>query len=202
MALATMLGALASGADSPADGREIERYDPISGELVPVPEGETRVGSVYKHFSGRLNRRVWGIRQANGQFSHALGEGTTQSAPSLDIRHTLAEKTRKLEQVNRDLLMQLEREGGTVFFKLTRDDKWQLASGANHPTIYDIETNRRWELVNGLYLPVSSAPFAYQWRAVDGDYVPLDEQPSFGIPMSLSDIPTRMVPARNCGCAK
>jgi len=169
----------AQGAENSPGRRALLRFDPLSNPrppyLVETPEREAKAGCVYSHFCERLKRQVWAIRRADGGFSHALGEGSTQPGPAMDIRGTDEEKKKKLEETDPDLLRHLQREGGTAFFRLMGDNTWRLVDPpATHSTIYDLETQRRWEWVNGRYIPVSSAPFAYLWRVVDGKYVPAD----------------------------
>ena len=169
------------------DHRALLRFDPLGyapdapdrATLVPVTEQEVKVGCIYSHFSERLNRRVWAIWQANGQFSHALGEGTTQPGPAFDIRGTTEEKRAKLEQTDYELLRKMDRQGGYVYFRLNQDNSWQLApSTSDHATIYDAETQYCWEWAYGRYIPISSAPFAYRWRVVNGSYVPVEDPSS------------------------
>jgi hypothetical protein len=178
--LAIVAGAssIGRGADS-QDDRGMLRFDPISGKMVPVPEGEAKAGCVYSHFSQRLNRRVWAIRQPDGQFSHALGEGTTQSAPSLDMRGTVEERRARLAQVDNDLLQQLARAGGVAYLSLNQAGQWVLDRTATHATVYDIETGYRWECVNQKYIPVSGA-YGYRWAVVNGDYVSVGDDRAMG----------------------
>jgi hypothetical protein len=185
VSVAVVAGA-ARGADPAQDDRAVLRFDPLRytpdapfrATLVPVTEQEVKAGCVYSHFSERLNRRVWAIRQANGQFSHALGEGTTQPGPVFDISGTAEEKREKLEQADSDLLKKLAQQGGFVYFTLNHDDRWQLDPTSDHATIYDAETQYRWEWAYGRYIPISSAPFAYRWQVVHGGYVPLEDPSS------------------------
>jgi len=184
LAVAVIVGfaRAARGADPAGDAHALLRFDPLlytpdapDRALVPVTEQDMKTGCIYSHFSELLKRRVWAIRQANGQFSHALGEGTTQPGPVLDIRGTTEEKLEKLEQTNSELLKKIERQGGYVYFRLDKDHQWQLAPAADHATIYDAETLHRWDWAYGKYIPISSAPFAYRWLVVNGRYVPLEE---------------------------
>ena len=171
------------GADTTQGARVLFRFDPLHhapnspyrATLVPVSEQDAKVDCVYSHFSERLDRRVWAIRHANGQFSHALGEGTTQPGPAFDIRGTTEEKENKLEQTDSELLKKLKRQGGFVYFTLDRNNRWQLNPSADHATIYDAETRYRWEWAYGRYVPISSAPFAYRWQVVNGGYVAMKE---------------------------
>jgi hypothetical protein len=165
-------------ADTPPRDRDILRYDPLLNALVPVAESEVKTGYVYSHFSTQLNRRVWAIRQAGGQFSNALGEGTIQPARAFDMPESLEARLEKLEQVDKDLYLRLQNQGGLVYFRLGNDDRWKLAPRSTFPTVYDAQTLYRWKWAGNRYIPVSSGPFAYRWRVVDGQYVPIENEPS------------------------
>ena len=180
--------AYAAGSEDPAqDTTSILRFDPLHrlrggpdrGILAPISEQELRVGCVYNHYSARLNRRVWAIWRTGG-FWHALGEGTTQSAPALDvdIPKISQEEREKLTKEHRDLLKKLEREPGSVFCSLDKNNMWKLDPTAGHATVYDAETQYRWEWAYNRYLPTSSAPFVFRWLVVDGQYVPVAAPPS------------------------
>ncbi|MGO9110910.1 MAG: hypothetical protein ACLP9L_16945 [Thermoguttaceae bacterium] len=210
MAVIAGAACAALGADPAQDDRALLRFDPLRHApdspdretLVPVAEQEAKVGCIYSHFSERLNRRVWAIRQANGQFSHALGEGTTQPGPMLDIRGTREEKLEKLAQTDMDLLKKLERQGGYAYFTLNQHNRWQLDPVSDHSTIYDAETLYRWEWSNGHYCRITSAPFAYRWRVVNGNYAPVEEPSSSdtGCVFPVPQIVT--VHRHNCDCDK
>ncbi len=183
------------GADLAQVDRSLFRYDPFQhapaapdrGTLMPVAEHEAKTGCAYSHFSDRLNRRVWAIRLANGQFFDALGEGTSQSVAALDIPWTIlmkpenAAKRAQLTKADQKLLKRLNRYNGAVYFRLNQDDTWSLDPNAGHPTVFDAQTKNRWEWTYGRYVPTSSAPFAYRWQVVDGRYVPLADPSSLGI---------------------
>lgn len=165
----------AEPAPSGDDGRGVLRYDPISGNLVPIPVEELKTGHVYNHFSKRMNRRVWSYVQDNGRFWYALGEGTTQEAWRLDIRATEAEKRAKLAEIAPDLYKRIQDEGESVVYaRLTADNRWVLAEKARFPTIYNVETGYRWERHSGRYIPVSSGAWRYRWAVYRGRYVPAD----------------------------
>jgi hypothetical protein len=205
--LAIAAGA-ARGADPGQDDRGLLRFDPIRytpemadrATLVPISEQEAKAGCIYSHFSEPLNRRVWAIRQADGHFSHALGEGTSQPGPAFDIRGTLEERRDKLEQADSDLLKKLGRQGGFVYFKLNHDDRWQLDSIADHATIYDAQTRYRWEWAYGRYVPISSAPFAYRWQVVDGRYLPVADALPWETGCVFAVPPVEAVYRSNCNC--
>ena len=201
--------ACAAGGVDPApaqaqDTTSILRYDPLHhfrpgpdrGVLPSIAEQELREGCVYNHFSARLNRRVWATWQGGG-FWHALGPTTTQSALALDIDlpKFTQEQRNKLTKEQRDLLKKVEREPGQVFCSLVYDPDekglmWKLDPTASNATVYDAETQYRWDWAYGRYMRASSAPFAFRWLVVDGRYVPADAPPAvdldcvFPIPQS------------------
>jgi hypothetical protein len=167
-------GSLQSG----DDGRGVLRYDPMSGQLVPVAPEELKVGRLYSHFSKRLNKRVWSYVQDNGEFWRALGEGTTQEGWRLDIRATAGEQMKKLEELAPKLYKKLQEQGErTVYARLTGDGRWVIAEAARFPTFYDAETGRRWERHAGQYIPVSSGAWSYHWAVQDDRYIPLGQFP-------------------------
>ncbi len=176
---ATLCADSTLGADAPAPDKRLLRYDPIVNALVPLAASEARAGCVYSHYSERLQRRVWAIRQPDGGFSNALGAGTTQSSRTLDIRESLEAKVARLEQVDKQLAQRVGLSG-IVYFCLGADDRWQLDRNATHPTVYDLETLFRWDWSDKRYVRVSSAPFAYRWQVVDGRYVGLPEPQASG----------------------
>ena len=90
------------------------------------------------------------------------------------MRGTIEERREKLEQADLDLFQKLDRLGGRAYFTLSQDDKWRLDPVSDHATLYDAETQYRWEWAYGRYVPISSAPFAYRWLVVKGRYVPVE----------------------------
>ena len=204
------------GAEDPAqDKGTIFRYDPLHhlrgapdrGPLVPISEQEARPGAVYSHFDARLNRRVWAIYQGDGKFWHALGGDTAQPAPALDVRMPkIGEETWtneaswvNLVKADRDLLRDLAREPGWVYFSLDKNGSWQLNRDARHATVYDVETQYHWEWSAGQYVRTSSAPFAYRWRFVDGRYVPVPA-PAFDVDCVFPVPPNGALHPRGCPC--
>lgn len=198
--LLPLIGTKPLGAETPwstDDGRGVLRYDPISGNLVPVPVEELKPGYLYSHFSKRLNRRVWSYVQDNGRFWYALGEGTTQEAWRLDIRATEEEQRAKLAEIAPNLSKRVQEEGGgLVFAKLTADNRWVLAEQARFPKIYNAETGYRWERHAEEYIPVSSGPGRYSWAVYRGRYVPADRLGRTAPSVGHISQPTR----GGCGC--
>jgi len=197
--LLTICTEFALGVDVPAPDKRLLRFDPITQTLVPVAESEARVGCVYNHYSERLHRRVWAIREKDGGFSNALGETTTQSGWALDVRASVETRAAVLEQADKELFQRVG-VGGLVYFELRKDGRWVLDRNSTHPTVYDAETMFRWEWVGDGYGRVSSAPFAYRWKVVDGQFLPIPESPAIGADCLLCASPPQLPPA--CGCPR
>jgi hypothetical protein len=179
------------------DGRGILRYAPLSGKLEPISPQEVKPGYIYSHFSPRLNKRVWSYAQGNGRFWDALGEGTTQEAWRLDLRLTLEEGWEILAQTAPRVARQLQQEGaGSVYLRLTSDNRWVIAEGASFPAIYSAETGHRWEKHSGRYIPVSSGPGQFQWALQRGRYVPAGQPRS----TASSGGPGVVHTLEACGC--
>ena len=158
-----------NGAD---DGGGILRYDPIGDTLVPMAGDPLKPGRLYSHFDPRLKRRVWSVVQSNGEFSHALGEGTIQPAWRLDIRATLQERENTLRRLSPGLAERVATEGGIMFVRLNGNNQWVLVGKSEVASIYNAESGRRWEEHAGRYIPVSHAT-GYLWTVQSGKYVPL-----------------------------
>ena len=194
------------------DGQGILRWDPLDEQLIPVPPKEMKPGCVYSHFSDRLNRRVWSYVQADGEFWHALGEGTTLKGRRLDVRAITGDRFEKLKDKYPDLAAELEEHGRIVtvlYFTLDGDGTWRDVSTAKHPTIHNLETGQRWEQVNlkhpqpgntwergpAAFLPVVHT-WGYRWAVQGGKYVP--GPACYGMASGSS----YGVPATSCDCAR
>ena len=156
------------------DGRGILRYKLVDDrlELVPISRDELKVGHIYSHFNNRLNRRVWSYLQANGQFWYAFGEGTTQEGWRLDIEAPPEELMEKLKQRDPQLAYAVESGMTVAHMRLTSNSRWEIASTASHPTIYNLETGQRWDWLSDRYVPVRST-YGYRWTVEEGRYVPV-----------------------------
>lgn len=198
--LATALGAFgaATGADDTSDKSAILRLDPIKHKLFAVGASELKAGCIYSHFDEKSNRRVWSFWQSDGRFWHALGEGTTQPARSLDLRGSRESNLEILEQVDREFAQKVERSGGLAFLRLNHENQWELDRVATIPTIYNAETGDRWDWTNGRYVPVVSSS-GYRWAVSERQYVPVEESASQG--EYAGPVPAaRMMENRPCAC--
>ena len=154
----------------PADRDTVYRFDVLSDSLVPVPREELRVGCIYNYFNPRLNRRTWSYLQHDGTFWHALGEGTTQEAPRLDIRGTEEQRKQRLSE-RPDLAKEYSTTGGKVFVRLTKDGRWVIAGVRILATIYDAETGQLWDRYGEKYIPVVHT-YGRRWAVRNGKYGP------------------------------
>jgi hypothetical protein len=153
---------------TPAGG--IFRLDPPD-KLLPVSRDELKPGVVYWHDSPTLGRPVWSFLQANGQFWHAFGPGTTQAVEHFDLRMTEEERKAALKKIDPRLAFDVSATGAKVFFRLEADNKWKLVRTNSVPSIYDLETNQRWEKQWDRYLPVIHF-CGDTWEHRKGWYVP------------------------------
>ena len=133
---------------------EVFRLEPPN-KLVPVPREELKPGVIYLHDSPRLGRRVWSFLQANGEFWHAFGPGTTQTVDQFDFRMTADETTEALKKIDPKLAFEVSSSAGAkVFMRLDKDNSWKLVRKGSVSSIYDLETDQRWEKQWDRYLPV------------------------------------------------
>ena len=141
---------------------------PTAAFSPPIAEQELRVGCVYNHFSARLNRRVWAIWQGG----RVLARCSAQPRPNphwpwtSTSRSSAQEQRNKLTKEQRDLLKKVEREPGQVFCSLVYDPgekalMWKLDPTAGHATIYDAETQYRWEWAYGRYMRMQQRPLRF-----------------------------------------
>jgi hypothetical protein len=164
-----------TGAGQPAqnapDQQAILRYDLLDKKLVPISPEDLKPGCIYNHFSSRLNRRVWSFVQADGQFWHAFGEGTTQEAWRFDLPYTREEALEKLAQTDPKLERRIRGTQRRVFVELDGANQWGESKTASRPTIYDVEDGRRWEQAYGQYVRVTHIR-GDRWAVKGGKYVP------------------------------
>jgi hypothetical protein len=174
---------LAESADGADDGRGILRHElvektsEIEGatvqeiELVPVAPEELKPGYIYSHFSQKLNRRVWSFYRADAGFWDALGSGTIQEARLLDFRAPEEKQVEAIRQVAPGLAYAIVRGRQRAFARLTEDNEWELAKVSTHPTVYSLNTGRRWDWAFGRYIPVRHT-HGDRWAFREGKYVP------------------------------
>ena len=153
------------------DQQQVYRFDPIAEQFVVTPAEEQRVGYVYRRFNPRLARWIWCLYEGDGQFSFALGEGTIQPAQRLDHKLTVGEAKKAIRRINPALADAIKDRAGLVFVRLNRLDRWELYGPFGLPSVFDVETGRRWEDHAGQYVPVSHTT-GYHWRVQNGRYVP------------------------------
>ena len=139
-------------------------------KLIPVPPSELKPGVVYLHDSPRLGRQVWSFLQADGQFWHAFGPGTTMAIEQFDLRMTDEDAKEALKKIDPKLAFEVTSSVGIkVFLRLESDNTWKLVRTKSVASIYDIETDQRWEKQWDRYLPVVHI-CGDTWQYRDGGY--------------------------------
>ena len=139
--------------NAPAATGGIFRLEPPN-KLVPVASNELKPGVIYLHDSPTLGRQVWSFLQADHQFWHAFGPGTTQSVDHFDLRMTSEERKEALKKIDPKLAFDVSDTGAKVYLRLESDNTWKLVRINSVPSIYDLETSQRWEKQWDRYLPV------------------------------------------------
>lgn len=150
-----------------------QRFAPETGQVVDVQEQELRIGEIYRHFSPRLNRRVWSFYLGNGRFWNALGPGTKQPAGKFNLRLSTESAMERIREQDETFQQTLLRTDRPVHFQLGADDVWRVSRNATMATIYDLETRHRFEQhFPDRYIPVGHT-FGYEWiYTAGGRYQP------------------------------
>ena len=154
--------------------RAVKRFDPGRRLLVPVQK--PLPGKIYNHYSDTLNRRVWAFVKSDGSFSHALGEGTVQSTKQFDFPYSTAEQQEMVAEIAPRWAKSMQQIGSEVFVRLNREQTWNLVQHLTIPSIYDLETGRRWEWHGNRQVAIGHT-VGYRWQVVNGRYVPESYQP-------------------------
>jgi hypothetical protein len=161
-------------AGEPAGRDQVFRWDPLQGKPFPVPPAERKPRSIYKHYSPRLGRWVWAFLLQNGQFSNALGPGTTQTRESLDLRITREQGLEALAQTDPRDARRLLDSGEKVAFELDDRGQWTLDLSTNRAiTVFDMESGRRWQQTQWGYIPIVHW-CGDRWAYCNGQYVVAD----------------------------
>ena len=158
--------------DDETDRQSILRFDPLAGQLVPVPLQDRKIGYIYRHFSPRLDRWVWGFYQGDDRFSFALGKGSLQPAHRLDLppaAENAAEVGRGVATTLAEAVSDPRNRG--IYARLNDRDEWELYGPFGVPSVYDAESGLRWENHGRRYVPVSHTR-GYRWTADGEGYSP------------------------------
>lgn len=190
-----------AGEAAAAPNREIKRFDPVGGGLVVVPVVEVIPGKIYNHFSEQLDRRVWAFALADGQFSHALGEGTTQPIRRFDLPISTEEQMEMVAVVAPRWAKAMRQIGSDIYVRLQADGTWKLIRHSTISSVFDVESGRRWEWHGTRRVAVGHTG-GYRWQVSDGRYVPAGHAHPFGavafVSGGASICPTCSISA--CGC--
>jgi hypothetical protein len=171
---AFLLAPFAAGAAEESIDRAVKRLDPGRSALVPVQSPIP--GKIYNHYSDRMNRRVWAFVQPDGSFSHALGEGSTQNTKMFDFPYSTAQQQEMIAEIAPRWAKSMQQVGSEIFVRLNREQTWNLVQHLTIPSIYDLETGRRWEWHGDRRVAVGHTG-GYRWRMEDGRYLPESNYP-------------------------
>jgi hypothetical protein len=160
-------GAVAT-AEAPLD-RSIKRLDPVQRVLVSVQEPIS--GKIYNHYSDRLSRRVWAFARSDGSFSHAMGEGTTQNTKNFDFPYSTEQQQAIIAEVAPRWAKSMQHVGSEAYVRLNSEQTWRLVQHLTVPSLFDLETMRRWEWHGQRRVAVGHTG-GYRWRVVAGRYLP------------------------------
>jgi hypothetical protein len=160
-----------ASAQEPAGRDQVFRWDPLQEKLVAVPPGERKPRSIYNHYSPRLGQWVWAFLLQNGQFSYALGPGTTQEGDRLDLRISREEGLDTLSRTDPRDARRLLKSGEKVAFELNERGQWTIDVSVNRAiTVFNLESGRRWEETQWGYIPIVHW-CGDRWAYCDGRYV-------------------------------
>jgi hypothetical protein len=167
VSILALAGAVAT-AEAPLD-RSIKRFDPVQGDLVtvqePIPE------KIYNHYSDRLSRRVWAFARSDGNFSHAMGEGSTQNIKHFDFPYSTEQQQAIIAEVAPRWARSMQYVGSEAYVRLDSEQTWKLVQHLTVPSLFDLETMRRWEWHGQRRVAVGHTG-GYRWRVVNGRYLP------------------------------
>jgi hypothetical protein len=162
---------LAKLAPLEADEAAFYRYDPFLQEMIPVPRLEIKPGYLYTRRSEQLGRRVWSIARADGGFDYAMAPGSVQPAWRLDLRASAERQRAELEARAPEMAQIMDIRGERAHVKLDDAGVWQLATLPTIPSVYDLQTLRRWEWHGQRRVAVVHTD-GYEWSVVRGKYSP------------------------------
>ncbi|NOY43705.1 MAG: hypothetical protein GXP26_17950 [Planctomycetes bacterium] len=159
-------------AEDALDRNSVYRVNPPARQLRTVPQGEIKLGFVYKYFNPRLSRHVWGIAIEGGKFRYAFGPGSMQPADRFDLRISDRLRQQIIEENAPALSRGIEGLGRDVFVQLDANDQWQLYLSTSIPKVFDLMTNRRWEWHGNRRVGVlhTQGPL---WTWQEGHYLPM-----------------------------
>jgi hypothetical protein len=153
------------------DTRIAYRLNLLSGDLEAVNQKDMKVGCIYYHFSAGRNAWVWSYLLNDRTFWYAFGEGTTQTARRFDIRASLQDVTKRLEQFP-ELERGVNQYNQAVCLRLQADGRWRIVGTGLAPSIFNAETGERWQqLHKNEYIPIVHIG-GNSWSVRNGSYEP------------------------------
>jgi hypothetical protein len=158
----------AATAEAPLD-RSIKRFDPVKRDMVTIQEPIP--GKIYSHYSDLLSRRVWAFARSDGSFSHAMGEGTTQNTKNFDFPYSTEQQQAIIAEVAPRWAKSMQHVGSEAYVRLNSEQTWRLVQHLTVPSLFDLETARRWEWHGRRRVAIGHTG-GYRWRVVAGRYLP------------------------------
>jgi hypothetical protein len=149
----------------------IRKFDPRTREFVPVGPENVVAGKIYNYYSRRRQGYVWAYALKDGNFSYALGPGTTEVPENFALTTSTQETERLYEQRTYGGDRSAWEDGGYKV-RLGEDDQWSVLESATAVcrSHYDLDSRRRWEWHGNRRVAVGFL-HGYTWRYEDGRYL-------------------------------
>lgn len=174
--LSGVLLSAASGANEQPKASEtgnapIRRYDPMTQSLKPIAADKVMAGKIYNHYSPRHGEYVWAYARGGGDWSYALGPGSTEFPENFDLVTPPAITRALHEQRFGDWLARSRREGIPILARLVADGHWELLQIRSVRSHFDLDAGYRWEWHGTHQLGILHS-YGRRWRYADGKYYP------------------------------
>jgi hypothetical protein len=164
-------GTAQPAAQATVDPATVYRFDPFRRELVATPPEEIKPGYAYFRHHPGMGRHVWSLATADGGFEYVMGVGSVAPARALDLRATPAEMQRQLAEEAPELKRIMDTRGTIAYVRLADERTWTLVPQPTIPSVYDLESLRRWEWHGERRVAVMHTG-GFDWLQVDGRFVP------------------------------
>ena len=156
-------------ADEPTS--QVRRINPRTREFQPVAPADVVPGKIYSHYSERHGRYVWAFATEGGNFSYALGPGTTESPRNFDLPISTEQTEELLQEALGDWADAFGRMESEIMVRLGADDEWDVLRSPSSRSHYDLDNRRRWEWHGSRKVRVVHTN-GNTWRYQDDWYVP------------------------------